>query len=155
MGNSMQAKAVAIGALAAALSLAARGADPAPTPTPQASEQLLMPKLVVQGTPICSFGISLKILGDLKTKKVTRILISDVISGSRAEGLGLKPGDEILTVNGLKISELKGGMNPDGDIMQLFGNRKKGEAIDLKIAVRVAKDFTLYATPALFDASVR
>src|ERR1700722_17971424 len=122
MATSLKSKAAAIGALAAALSLAARGADPSPTLTPQASEQLLMPKFVVQGTPICSFGISLRILGDVKTKKATRILISDVIPGSRAEVLGLKPGDEILAVNGLKISELKGGMNPDGDIMQLFGN---------------------------------
>jgi C-terminal processing protease CtpA/Prc len=123
-------------------------AETAPSPP---GEQLQMPKMTVQGTPICSFGISLKILGDPATKKITRILISEVISGSRADYLGLKAGDEILEVNGLKVAELKGGMSPSGDIMQLFGNRKKGEAIDLKIAVRVPKDFTLFAAPALFD----
>jgi C-terminal processing protease CtpA/Prc len=110
-----------------------------------------MPKMVVQGIPICSFGISLKILGDVTTKKITRIFISEVISGSRAEFIGLRPGDEILAVNGLKIADLKGGMSRDGDIMQLFGNRKKGDAIDLKIAVRMVKDLTLFAAPPLFD----
>jgi hypothetical protein len=60
------------------------GAAEAPA-QPKPDEQLMMPKMVVQGTPICSFGISLKILGDSTTKKITRIFISDVISGSRAE----------------------------------------------------------------------
>ena len=124
----------------------------ADTPVPpQADEQLAMPKMVVQGNAICSFGISLKCLGDVSTKKITRILISKVVEGSRAESMGLRAGDEILKVNGLKITELRGGMSPDGDIMQLFVNRKKGDAIDLKIAVRVVKDLTLFATPPTLD----
>jgi hypothetical protein len=48
---------------------------------------------------------------------------------------------------------LKGGMSRDGDIMQLFGNRKKGDAIDLKIAVRVVKDLTLFASPPMVDSA--
>jgi hypothetical protein len=121
-----------------------------PTPTP-ADDPLAMPKMVVQGNAICSFGISLKCLGDVATRKITRILISSVVEGSRAESMGLRAGDEILKVNGIKITDLKGGMNPDGDIMQLFVNRKRGDAIDLKIAVRVVKDLTLFATPPTLD----
>jgi C-terminal processing protease CtpA/Prc len=107
--------------------------------------------MVVQGNAICSFGISLKCLGDVATKKITRILISSVVEGSRAESLGLRAGDEILTVNGLKIAELKGGMSQGGDIMQLFVNRRKGDPLDLKVAVRVVKDMTLFANPPTFD----
>jgi C-terminal processing protease CtpA/Prc len=122
-----------------------------PPAKPPADDQQTMPKMVVQGNAICSFGISLKCLGDVATKKITRILISSVVEGSRAEFLGLRAGDEILTVNGLKITELKGGMSPDGDIMQLFVNRRKGDPIDLKVAVRVTKDLTLFASPPLLD----
>jgi membrane-associated protease RseP (regulator of RpoE activity) len=144
-------RAISGSALLLALAFSGRaGAADAPA-QPKADEQLIMPKMVVQGIPICSFGISLKILGDVTTKKITRIFISEVISRSRAEFIGLRPGDEILAVNGLKIADLKGGMSRDGDIMQLFGNRKKGDAIDLKIAVRMVKDLTLFAAPPLFD----
>src|ERR1700685_1005852 len=106
-GMRILTRAISGGALLLALAFSGRaGAADAPA-QPKADEQLMMPKMVVQGTPICSFGISLKILGDTTTKKITRIFISEVISGSRAEFIGLRPGDEILAVNGLKIAELK------------------------------------------------
>jgi membrane-associated protease RseP (regulator of RpoE activity) len=109
---------------------------------------LVMPKVVVRDNALCSFGFSLKCLGDARTKKIDRILISEVRGGTRAAELGLRPGDEILSVNGVKVADLKGGMNRDGDIMQLFVNRRKGDAIDLEVEVRVVKGLTFYAAPS-------
>lgn len=122
------------------------GADQ-PAANPGAG-QVTMPRMVVQDNAICSFGFSLKILGDAKAKKISRMFVSEVQEGTRADALGLKAGDEIISVNGIKVADLKGWLSRDGDVMQLFVNRKRGESIDLVVSVRVTKDFTFFATPA-------
>lgn len=81
-----------------------RGKDAVRLP---AEESVQLPKLMVKGTPVCSFGIGVICTRDPVTRKIRRVFISEVLAGFLADENGLKEGDEILMINGQKSPALK------------------------------------------------
>ena len=108
-------------------------AEPAPT-TPD--EVTPLPKLVVQGNAVCSYGIGVIAKWNNQTQQLTSVTIDDVSPSSAAEKNGLKRGDEIISINSRKITDLKGGMKPGSDLSDLLVNQLNGRVIYLEVAVR-------------------
>lgn len=129
-------------ACASWLAAAESGAGAAP---PAESEAVAMPALVVKDNALCSFGIGVQAIGNLETKEISRLLITDVWEGSEAEKLGLKAGDEILSINGIKVSALKGGTKRGGDLFELLINRPRGARLKIEVLVHTVKRMTLVA----------
>jgi len=108
-----------------------------------------MAPLVVGDEAICSFGFSFTCFGNPKTKTISHLVITDVQQGSRAESIGLQRGDEIISADGIKVVDFKGGAARGGDLMRLFVNRNRGETIKLVVAIHTALyRITLTARPA-------
>lgn len=124
---------------------AANFATAAERAAPESADAVSLPPLEVKDNAYCNFGISVQALGNPQTRQITRLFITDVWEKSEAEKLGLKPGDEILAINGIKVSDMKGGMQRGSDLFELLVNRGKGARIRLEVEVRVTKRFTLTA----------
>jgi len=125
-------------------------AEPAGSAAPSAEEDVVrLPEIAVTTTAHCNFGFGIVIFGDVKAGMISRILIDEVIPGSDAARFGLQKGDEILSVNGTRVSEMKGGMKGGSDLFRLLINRPPGERIDVEVAVRVVKRVALIAGPSL------
>jgi C-terminal processing protease CtpA/Prc len=110
-----------------------------------AEETYALPKFEVKTQLVCSFGIGIVASWDAKNQAIGRIFISEVSSDSTAERIGLRRGDEILSINGKKVSELKGGNKPGSDLYALLVNRPPGEEINIEVSVRAVKKVTLPA----------
>lgn len=145
MTHSTRAQFVAISLLAGA----AFAAQPPAADTPLSEEVVSMPELEVRTTAYCNFGFGIKIVGDAKAGTISRIFVDGVLPNSEASRLGITDGDEILAVNGKRVSEMKGGMKGGGDLFRLLINRPPGERIDVEVAVRVVKKVVLTAGPGL------
>jgi S1-C subfamily serine protease len=130
--------------LLAGLGPALRAAEPAAV---IAEETITLPKFQVQGNAICSFGIGIIATWDKKNQSIGHVYVDDVSPGSEAEKIGLKRGDEILSLNGKKITDMKGGMRRGSDLFELLVNQPIGRTIDVEVAVRVVKKVVLTATP--------
>ena len=96
-----------------------------------------LPEYKVTPTFHCNFGIGIAVYGDSKKGTLKHVFIEDVIEGTAAEKYGLKRGDEILSVNGKKVTDMKGGIKVDGDLFNLLIDRPPGEKIKVEVAVRV------------------
>ena len=66
---------------------------------------------------------------------------------SQADQIGLQRGDEILSLNGRKIADLKRGTKSGSDLFELFVNQPVGQMIDVEVVVHVVKRIVLAATP--------
>ena len=108
-------------------------------------ESINLPKMTVKGTPVCSFGIGVVCTRDLTTRKIKRIFISEVLSGSLADQDGLKEGDEILAINGRKVAGVQGDIKPGAWLFDQLADRAPGESIEVEVAVRVFKKVKLRA----------
>jgi PDZ domain len=123
------------------LRVAPRGA-PAPSQPPFAifHAKLNLPAGVVgmepvhvKDTPLTSFPISLEIVPDYATDRIVRILVNEVPEGSITERAGVKVGDEIIAINGRKITDFKVGVGKDSEIGRIFLNREPGDMVDLEL----------------------
>jgi S1-C subfamily serine protease len=119
-------------------------AAPAPAPV---EDKITLPTFKVQGNAICSFGFGLVATWNEKTQSIGHVYVDDVGPGSLAEQAGMKRGDEILSLNGKKIPEMKGGMKRGSDLFELLVNQPVGKTIDVEVAVHVVKKVVLAATP--------
>jgi C-terminal processing protease CtpA/Prc len=108
-------------------------------------ETEVLPAMEVKAQLVCSFGFGVIATWDAKTQHVGRIFITEVISGSTAERLGLKRGDEIISLNGKKVPDLKGGNKPGSDLFALLVNRPAGESLEIEVTVRAIRKVTLPA----------
>lgn len=122
----------------------ARPAEPA---VPPGEKVVRLPDLEVTTRAYCNFGFGIIVVANSETGEVSRIIIDDVLPDSTAAAIGLRKGDEILSVNGKKVVDMKGGMKGGGDLFGLLVNRPYGERIDVEVAVRVVKRVLLVAGP--------
>ena len=67
------------------------------------------------------------------------------MEGSVAESIGLKTGDEILSINGKKVTDLTGGTKVDGDLFRLLVDRPAGEKVSVEVLIRTTKTVDLTA----------
>lgn len=134
--------------LALSLVLACLGtALPAAEPVANPAEIITLPKFEVKGKIICSYGIGVVAVTSKKTGNITRLYVDEVQPGSPAARLGLQRGDEILSLNGIRIADLKGGTKPGSDLFDLLVNQPVGRMIDVEVTIRVVKKIVLTATP--------
>lgn len=119
---------------------------PAAGPAAEAEQEIYtLPKIEVSTQLTCSFGIGIIGTWDAKAQRIGRLFINEVAEGSTAARLGLQRGDEILSINGRKIAEMKGGNKPGSDLFALLVNRPPNEEIEVEVAVRVLKKVILPA----------
>jgi len=103
---------------------AATGADQAP---------VLLNPYSVKGKPATSFGISFYYEADVRTQRIIRLFILEVVDGSEAAEKGLKTGTEVIAADGTDIRTLDAKFDPKSEFNRLFMNRKAGERITLTI----------------------
>jgi C-terminal processing protease CtpA/Prc len=134
----------ALAGAVALLFLLPRGdaADPVPSTTLEPYE---LPKVEVKSAAICSFGIGVIADWNRNTQTVTHLYVESITPGSAAETLGLARGDEILSINGRKITAMKGGFKHGSDLFNLLVDQPPGREVKLEVAVRTVKRVTLSA----------
>jgi S1-C subfamily serine protease len=120
--------------------------DPLPDPD---KDVVTLPQFDVKATAHCNFGFGIVVFGDVKAGTISRVLVDDVVRDSEASRLGIEKGDEILAVNGKRVSDMKGGMKGGSDLFRLLINRPPGERIDVEVKVRVVKKVVLIAGPSV------
>jgi C-terminal processing protease CtpA/Prc len=117
------------------------------TESPATGDRYELPKMEVRDAAVCSFGIGIVATWDRATQTVTHLYVDSVSSGSAAETFGLVRGDEILTINGRKITTMKGGLKRGSDLFELLVNQPPGKEINIEVLVRAVKRVKLNATP--------
>jgi len=132
--------------------LAAQENPPAPTatpaPLPAEPEVVQLETFKVKGTAISNFAISVQILVNREEKK-TKIIITKVLPFTDASQLGLRPGDEILKINGQPVADMDPKIGPDSPLGLLLLNRKPGAALDLEVTTVRTRSLTLRAGGAI------
>jgi len=136
--------AVLLGGWALLLPATLAAAQPEP---PKTEETVELPKMTVKGEPVCSYGVAIAGIREPGTKKIKRLIISAVSEGSDAERLGLKPGDEILAINGQPVAGMDGMMKAGSQLFDLLVDQRFGQKISLEVAVRTVRKLTLQADP--------
>ncbi len=95
---------------------------------------------VVRDFPVCSFGVGLR--GLAVKDKVIELLITEVTRDSDAERAGLRAGDIVLSVNGVRVADLV----ESKELTTLLVNRPWGERVDLEVEKRRRSNVTLRST---------
>jgi predicted metalloprotease with PDZ domain len=130
--------------LLSCLGPALRAAEPVAEPT---EEKVTLPKFEANGNAVCCYGFGIVVTWNNKTQHIEHVYIDYVTPGSKAERIGLKIGDEILSLNGIKITSMKGGTKRGSDLFELLVDQPVGRMIDIEVAVRVVKKYVLTAIP--------
>ncbi len=123
------------------------------SPVPVDDRVLVLDPLHVQGKPVVSFGFDLRVYSDPQTKKVTHVLITRVIPRTDAEKAGLRPGDEIVKVDGVAMQDLEAEVSVHSEFGRIFLNRKPGDQAKLEVITRRTENFTLHIQHQMPDLS--
>lgn len=99
---------------------------------PQGETQVL-PAMRVKGELKCSFGLAFAVIREPTSRRVVRLVVTDVYEPSSAANVGLKPGDEILALNDEKVSGMTGGFKRGERLFDLLINRPAGEKLFAEI----------------------
>lgn len=121
-------------------------ANPAPAESPAPEAMITLPKLEVKSNAVCNYGIGIVATWNKSTQSIDHVYIEEVSPGSTAAELGLKRGDEILKINGRKVTAMKGGMKRGSDLFELLVDQPIGRTIVLEVAVRTVQRFELPAS---------
>lgn len=93
----------------------------------------ILPDMKVKGTVHCSFGFGVRMMREIGTLKVMRLFVTRVSKDSDAARFGVKPGDEILSINGEKVRGMDGATKQGAQLFSLLCNRPAGETIELEV----------------------
>lgn len=110
----------------------ASAADAAPGPG-EAVE--VLPPIKVKGEVECSFGFAVTMFRNPKTRKVDRLFVGKMSRSSPAAKLGLKPGDEILSLNGKKVRGMDGEAKQGAELFTLLCNRTPGDTVEFEVVL--------------------
>jgi len=110
-------------------------------------ENITLPKFEANGNAVCCYGFGIVVTWNNKAQHIERVFIDYVTPGSKAEKIGLKNGDEILSLNGIKVADMKGGTKRGSDLFEILVDQPVGRMIDVEVAVRVVKKYVLTAIP--------
>ena len=116
-------------------------------PATKPDETIALPKYQVKGEAVCPFGIGVGGTREPDTHRIKRLIITDVTVGSEAERLGLKPGDEIIGINGRKVAGMDGTKQAGSELFELLVNQAPGQTIALEVIVHSVKNLNLTALP--------
>lgn len=142
--------------LAALLGLmvaAASAAPPSDGPSPTETPPLQLSPLRIVGQPLTCW-LALRILAQPGTKTIERILVEEVTPDSDADLRGIRPGDEILQVDGRSVRAMVAGFEPQSDLGRHFINRRRGARVVLEIRhAGATKSHGVTLTQGLANAS--
>ena len=114
-------------------------------PAPANGQVIALEPFKVQGTAASNFGIDIRILVDVRTKKVFKIVITRVAEDSDASDLGLQVGDEIVKIDGLLVQGMDPKIDTTSQIGRIFLNRHPGDQLKLEVITRRPQKITLRA----------
>jgi predicted metalloprotease with PDZ domain len=117
----------------------------AETPPPAAEKPVLLTPYAVKDDPVNSYAFDVRILADKATRKISHLIITRVPVGSDAEREGLEVGDEIIQINGTKVTEMEARVDPDSLLGRAMVNRSPGTELDLEVIVHRQRSVTLRA----------
>ena len=80
-----------------------------------------------------SFCIGLKVFKNQDTKKVVSLFVDRVLKDSDADATGLKPGDEIVSIDGREVTEFEASFMKGTDLNKIFVGRKEGDVVTLGV----------------------
>lgn len=127
--------------LAAGLLLATLGAT---TKKEAAKEEIVqLEPLRVSTSPINSYPVELEVRLSKTTRRVLAIVIVGIEPGSEAEAADLRPGDEIIKINGRDVVGMDGRVNLQADLAKLLIDRPIGENIRFEVLMKRTKTVTL------------
>jgi C-terminal processing protease CtpA/Prc len=115
--------------LGAALAPAAQKTTPKPE-----EPAVALPAMSVKGEIECSFGFGVNFYRQTETHRVLRLFVARMDKKSPAAKLGLRSGDEILSINGEKVLGMNGETKQGGRLFSLLCNREPGDTIEVEVA---------------------
>ncbi len=90
----------------------------------------------VKGIVECSFGFGVSLFRQSGTMKVLRLFIAKMSKDSPAAKLGLKSGDEILSLNGKKVRGMDSEARQGGELFTLLCNRPAGDTLEMEVVMQ-------------------
>lgn len=115
-------------------SLGAAESTNASTMTAEKQPPKKMDRFVVTEDSTLSFGLALKVLRYNLTNKVAGIYITDVQDGSDASRQGIRPGTEILALDGKPVAEFEATFKVGGELRRLLVGRKSTDTLVVEVA---------------------
>lgn len=129
--------------LAAGLLLATLGAT---TKKEASKEEIVqLEPLRVSTSPINSYPLELEVRLSKTTRRVLAVVIVGVEPDSEAEAADLRPGDEIIKINGRDVVGMDGRVNLQADLAKLLIDRPVGETIRFEVLTKRTKTVTLHS----------
>jgi S1-C subfamily serine protease len=117
----------------------------AETPPPAAPPPVQLTPYAVKDDPVNSYAFDVRVVADKATRRISRLIITRVPENSDAAREGLEVGDDIIKVNGTKVTDMEARVDPDSPLGQAMVNRSPGTVLDLEVVVHRQRSVTLRA----------
>jgi len=101
--------------------------------TPDAPELVGMKPFRVHDAALSDFPISFKVQGSPSSDRVQAITITEVARDSVLEKEGVKIGDQIVEIDGKKVTDFSARVGKDSELGRIFLNRNSGDEVELEI----------------------